>query len=97
MNYGDCFELPKGSIAKLMDRDLTWNDGPAELVEDSDKTRGYDDNRNCSTCKHWNKIKMGSESQIFGECALGETNTLSHLNITFENFHCSKQKRKKET
>ena len=39
---------------------------------------------------------MGSESQSYGECALGETNTLSYPNIIFEDFHCSKQKHKKE-
>ena len=39
---------------------------------------------------------MGSESQSYGECALGETNTLSYPNIIFEDFHCSKQKSKKE-
>ena len=50
---------------------------------------------NCSTCEHWKKIKMGSEWQIFGECALGETNTLSHPNITLQDFHCSKQNYKR--
>ena len=27
-------ELPKGSIKKLIDRDLTWSDEPVELKED---------------------------------------------------------------
>ena len=32
--YGDthpCIELPKGSIAKLIGRELTWEDEPVEL------------------------------------------------------------------
>lgn len=28
---GDCVELPKGSIKKLIGRDLTWDDDPVEL------------------------------------------------------------------
>ena len=31
-NYGDYFELPKGSILKLISKELTWNDEPVELV-----------------------------------------------------------------
>lgn len=27
----DCFELPKGSIRKLIGRELTWEDEPVEL------------------------------------------------------------------
>ncbi len=27
----DCFELPKGSIRKLIGRELTWTDEPVEL------------------------------------------------------------------
>lgn len=30
---GDYVELPKGSIKKLIDRDLTWQDEPVELKE----------------------------------------------------------------
>ena len=29
--------LPKGSIAKLIGRELTWSDEPVELVETKDK------------------------------------------------------------
>ena len=29
--YGSYTELPKGSIKKLIGRDLTWNDDPVEL------------------------------------------------------------------
>ena len=32
-NFGDYLELPKGSIAKLIGRELTWDDEPVELVE----------------------------------------------------------------
>lgn len=28
---GDCVELPKGSIKKLIGRDLTWDDDPVEI------------------------------------------------------------------
>ena len=58
-------------------------------------TKNNPEVENCSNCEHWKKIKMGSESQSYGECALGETNTLSHPNITFEDFHCSKQNYKR--
>lgn len=30
-DYNDCIELPKGSIKKLIGRDLQWNDEPVEL------------------------------------------------------------------
>ena len=30
MNYGDCFELPRGSILKLISKELTWDDEPVE-------------------------------------------------------------------
>ena len=45
-NYWDNFyehsydigvELPKGSIAKLIGRELRWDDEPVELVETKDK------------------------------------------------------------
>lgn len=29
-----CFSLPKGSIKKLIGRDLTWEDNPVELKEE---------------------------------------------------------------
>lgn len=29
-----CVELPKGSIKKLIGRELSWNDEPVELKED---------------------------------------------------------------
>ena len=51
---------------------------------------------NCATCKHWKRIKFGSEWQIFGECTLGETNTINHPNITFQAFYCSKLKYKRK-
>ena len=35
-DYG-YLELPKGSISKLIGRELTWNDEPVELVETKDK------------------------------------------------------------
>lgn len=28
---GDCIPLPKGSIRKLIGRDLSWNDEPVEI------------------------------------------------------------------
>lgn len=28
---GDCVELPKGSIKKLIGKELNWNDEPVEL------------------------------------------------------------------
>ena len=34
---GNYVELPKGSIAKLIGRELTWDDEPVELVETKDK------------------------------------------------------------
>ena len=34
LNGCDYMELPKGSIAKLIGRELTWDDEPVELVED---------------------------------------------------------------
>ncbi len=30
-SYGDCISLPKGSIKKLVGRELDWNDDPVEL------------------------------------------------------------------
>lgn len=32
--YGMWLALPKGSIKKLIGRDLTWNDEPVELKEE---------------------------------------------------------------
>ena len=37
LNGRDYMELPKGSIAKLIGRELTWDDEPVELVETKDK------------------------------------------------------------
>lgn len=31
--YSDCVVLPKGSIAKLIGRGLTWEDEPVELKD----------------------------------------------------------------
>jgi hypothetical protein len=36
-DIGDYFALPKGSIAKLIGRELTWGDEPVELVETKGK------------------------------------------------------------
>ena len=33
----DYVMIPKGSIAKLIGRELTWDDEPVELVETKDK------------------------------------------------------------
>lgn len=33
--YSMCLVLPKGSIKKLIGRDLTWEDNPVELKEES--------------------------------------------------------------
>lgn len=33
LEEGDYIELPKGSIKKLIGRDLTWDDEPIELKE----------------------------------------------------------------
>lgn len=30
---GDCVELPKGTIKKIIGRELTWEDEPVELEE----------------------------------------------------------------
>ena len=30
--YYGCINLPKGSIKKLIDRELTWDDEPVELI-----------------------------------------------------------------
>ena len=30
----DCFRLPKGSIKKLIGRELKWKDGPIELEDE---------------------------------------------------------------
>lgn len=32
-----CLELPKGSIKKLIGKELTWDDEPVELKEESNK------------------------------------------------------------
>lgn len=32
--YSMCLTLPKGSIKKLIGRDLTWKDNPVELKEE---------------------------------------------------------------
>ena len=32
--YSMCMALPKGSIKKLIGRDLTWKDDPVELKEE---------------------------------------------------------------
>ena len=32
--YSMCLALPKGSIKKLIDRELTWEDNPIELKEE---------------------------------------------------------------
>ena len=32
--YSMCLTLPKGSIKKLIGKDLTWQDKPVELTED---------------------------------------------------------------
>ena len=29
--YSDCIQLPKGSILKLLGRELTWDDEPVEI------------------------------------------------------------------
>lgn len=29
--FGNCIELPKGSIKKLIGKELTWSDEPVEL------------------------------------------------------------------
>ena len=34
VDYGDDVHLPKGSIKKLIGRDLTWEDEPVELKEE---------------------------------------------------------------
>ena len=39
-DIGDYFELPKGSIAKLIGRELTWSDEPVELVETNQQDKG---------------------------------------------------------
>lgn len=31
---GDCIQLPKGTIKKIIGRELTWNDEPVEIKED---------------------------------------------------------------
>ena len=33
-NWGDSVSLPKGSIKKLIGRDLNWKDNPVELREE---------------------------------------------------------------
>ena len=33
-SYSMCLVLPKGSIKKLIGRDLTWKDNPVELKEE---------------------------------------------------------------
>lgn len=33
VSYGECCHLPKGSIKKLIGRELTWEDEPVELKE----------------------------------------------------------------
>lgn len=36
----NCCELPKGSIAKLIGRELAWNDEPVELIETNQQDKG---------------------------------------------------------
>jgi len=37
-NDGDCVELPKGGILALLGRELTFAEGPVELLEITPKT-----------------------------------------------------------
>lgn len=40
LNGCNYVELPKGSIAKLIGRELTWDDKPLELVETNQQDKG---------------------------------------------------------
>ena len=40
LNGCDYMELPNGSIAKLIGRELTWDDEPVELVETNPQDKG---------------------------------------------------------